>query len=49
MRLRAAITCEAEAGEKTSETASRKTLLTCPCREAKAELNRRHGCPQRRE
>jgi hypothetical protein len=30
MRLRAAITCEDEAGEKTSETASRKILDELP-------------------
>ena len=29
---------EAEAGEKTSELSSRKSLMNCLCREAKAEL-----------
>jgi hypothetical protein len=31
-------TYEAEAGEKTSELSSRKSLMNCRCREAKAEL-----------
>jgi len=37
LRHRVAIICEAGAGEKTSELSSRKSLMNCPCREAKAE------------
>jgi hypothetical protein len=32
LRQRVAITCEAGAGDKTSEPSSRKSLMSCLCR-----------------
>jgi hypothetical protein len=36
-------TYEAEAGEKTSELSSRKSLMNCRCREAKVELRMKNA------
>jgi len=37
LRHRVAITYEAEAEEKTSETVIQKSLMNCPCREVNGE------------